>query len=288
MQDRHLFCFGLGYSATTLAQELLQEGWRVSGTCRTLEKCETFRPHGIITHIFDTDLPLQNVWDLDTVTHVLISTPPTESGDPVLLQHREDLKNLPNLQWVGYLSTTGVYGDHQGNWVDETTPITPPDARTQRRADAEQAWLDSGLPVNIFRLSGIYGPGEKRNALDSLKRGEARCIDKPGQVFSRIHVEDIAAILRASIENGHTGEIYNCADNEPAPQAEVVTYAAKLLAVSPPPLIAFDQADLSPMAQSFYQSNRRVSNQKIKEQLGVSLSYPSYREGLESLYKHYR
>lgn len=284
MQDNHLFCFGLGYSARTLATNLLAEGWRISGTCRTLEKCESFRPQGIIAHIFDQDLPLQNVWDLNTVTHILISVPPNESGDIVLQNHLADLKNLPNLKWIGYLSTTGVYGDHKGAWVDEETPIKPTQERSKYRAKAEKDWLDSGLPVNIFRLSGIYGPDENRNPIDALKKGRARRIEKEGQVFSRIHVEDIAQILKASMVLPETGEIYNCADDEPAPQADVIAYAAELLNIDAPPLIPFEEAELSEMARSFYQSNRKVSNKKIKDKLGIKLHYPNYKEGLQGVY----
>ncbi len=279
----HLFCFGLGYSALILAKQLLLEGWRVSGTCRTSDKCERLRAMGITAYIFDNDLPLQEVWDLGGVTHILHSAPPASSPqplDPVLHHHLADLKSLPNLEWFGYLSTTGVYGDHNGAWVSEETPVNPPHGRNQRRADAEEAWLDCGLPVHIFRLSGIYGKG--RSAIDELKAGKAHRVHKEGQVFSRIHVEDIAGILRGSINKPNPWRVYNCADDEPAPQAQVVEYAAKLLGITPPPLVEFEQAELSEMAKSFWASNRRVSNERIKQELGVQLKYPTYREGLKS------
>jgi nucleoside-diphosphate-sugar epimerase len=277
----HLFCFGLGYSATYFAEQLLQDGWRVSGTCRTTEKFPALKTMGVTPYIFDEFLPLENIWDLDSVTHILHSIPPNADGDIVLKHHLEDLKKLPNLRWVGYLSTTGVYGDHDGGWVDEETDTNPPNERSKWRVEAENAWLESGLPVHIFRLSGIYGPG--RSSFDALKDGTARRINKPGQVFSRIHVEDIAQILQNSINNADPGSIYNCADDQPAPQADVVEYAAKLMEVQPPELVDFEKAELSEMARSFYASNRRVFNKKIKDELGVKLKYKDYKEGLSGL-----
>lgn len=280
MSDAHLFCFGLGYCAEALAHTLLAEGWRVSGTSRHVENFGHFKTHGITPYLFSEELPLPDIWDFNSVTHLLISIPPSPTqGDIVLTHHLPDLQALPNLQWVGYLSTTGVYGDHAGGWVDENTPVNPPNDRSRLRVEAEQAWLATGFPVHLFRLSGIYGPG--RSAFDALKNGTARRIDKPGQVFSRIHVEDIVQVLRASIAQPHTGSIYNVADDEPAPQADVVAYAAQLLGLEPPPLIPYDDTDkLSDMARSFYASCRRVSNRKLREELGVTLRYPTYREGL--------
>jgi nucleoside-diphosphate-sugar epimerase len=275
---KHLFCFGLGYSALTLAKQLLGDGWRVSGTCRNSDKCEQLRSIGITAYIFDNDLPLQEIWDLQTVTHILHSIPPDESGDPVILQHLAQLQNLNNLEWFGYLSTTGVYGNHEGRWVDEETPLNPPEGRNRRRAESEKAWLLSGLPAHIFRLSGIYGKG--RSIIEELKAGTAHRVYKEQQVFSRIHVEDIAQILLASINNPNPGCIYNCADNEPAPQHEVVEYAAEILGVQPPPIINLEEAELSEMARSFWQNNRRVKNDRIKNEHKVKLKYPSYREGL--------
>ncbi len=277
---KHIFCFGLGYSALTLAKQLLAEGWRVSGTCRTTDKCEQLRRLGITAYIFDNDLPLQEIWDLQSVTYILHSIPPSEAGDPVILNHLDDLKELQNLEWLGYLSTTGVYGDFGGAWIDEESPLNTPEGRNQRRADSEQAWLASGLPAHIFRLSGIYGKG--RSVLEDLQAGTAHRIYKDGQVFSRIHVEDIAQILRASIAQPSSGRIYNCADDEPAAQSDVVEYAAKLLGIEPPLLVAFENAELSQMAKSFWASNRRIKNERIKQELGVQLKYPSFREGLRN------
>ena len=192
---------------------------------------------------------------------------------------------LSSLEWIGYLSTVGVYGDQEGRWVDETTAPKPNSARTEARVEAEQAWLefgeDIGVPVQMFRLAGIYGPG--RSVFDKLREGTARRIKKDGQVFSRIHVEDIASVLEASIARPRAGAIYNVADDEPAAPGEVVAYAAKLIGVEPPPEVDFAEADLTPMARSFYEGSRRIGNQRIKSELGVKLRYPTYREGLASL-----
>ena len=280
---KHLFCFGLGYSALVLASRLVKQGWRVSGTCRSAEKCEQMRSLGITAYIFDDDLPLQEIWDLESVTHILHSIPPSENGkDAAFTQHLEDLQNLKNLEWFAYLSTTGVYGDHDGAWVDEGTKVNPPEGRNARRFEAEQSWLASGLPVHIFRLSGIYGVG--RSVIDSLKAGTAHRIYKEGQVFSRIHVEDIANILEASMANPSPKSIYNCADDEPAPQHIVVEYAASLLDIESPPMVPFEEAQLSDMARSFWASNRRISNKRIKRELGVELQYPTYKQGLKSCF----
>jgi nucleoside-diphosphate-sugar epimerase len=215
------------------------------------------------------------------VTHLLSSVPPDADGDPVLRHHAADLAALPGLAWVGYLSTTGVYGDRQGGWVDEDSNLTPGTERGRRRLAAERAWLASGLPVHLFRLAGIYGPG--RNQLAGLRAGTAQRIDKPGQVFSRIHVDDIATVLAASIACPSPGRAYNVCDNEAAPPAEVVAHAAGLLGMAPPPLVPFATAELSPMARSFYADSKRVDNARIKAELGVALRYPTYREGLAAL-----
>jgi nucleoside-diphosphate-sugar epimerase len=217
---------------------------------------------------------------------VLVSVPPDEHGDPVLRAFADDLASAPRLAWIGYLSTVGVYGDHGGAWVDETTPVSPVTERSAARVAAENAWLAlgarSGKPVHIFRLAGIYGPG--RNALEQLARGTARRIVKPGQVFNRIHVDDIAAVLAASIERRNGGAIYNLADDEPAPPQDVVAYAAALTGIEPLPETPFEAARLSPMAASFYGECKRVRNRRVKEELGVRLRYPSYREGLKALF----
>jgi len=281
-----LFVFGLGFSALALARGLLAEGWRVAGTCRGAEKAAALAAEGIETFRFDGEAPLADpAAALAGTTHLLASVPPDRAGDPVLRAHAAEIAALESLRWIGYLSTTGVYGDHAGGWVDETTPVTPNTERGERRAEAERAWLalgrDGGPAVQLFRLAGIYGPG--RNQLETVAAGTAKRILKPGQVFSRIHVEDIAAVLRASIARPNPGAAYNLCDDEPADPAEVVAFAAGLLGVEPPPPIPFEQAELSPMARSFYADSKRVSNRRIKEELGVALAYPSYREGLRAL-----
>ena len=255
MKKSKLFCFGLGYVANYLASSAPWEA--VHGTHRA-------------------DFPLnpemqQRLWE---ATHILHSIPP--SADI-----RLDYAMQP--KWFGYLSTTGVYGDTKGGWVDENSPTNPNNKRSEERVRAEQEWLNSGLPVNIYRLSGIYGPG--RSAIDELKQGTAKRIYKENQFFSRIHVEDICRVLMASM--GKTGEIYNLADDMPAPAAEVVEYAAKLLGITPPPLVDYEKAELSEMARSFYSSSRRVKNNKIKE-LGINFAYQTYKEGLQDIFTKYQ
>jgi nucleoside-diphosphate-sugar epimerase len=272
-----LFCFGLGYSANTLAQRLAARGWEIRGTTRRPEKAAALAAKGWGMFPFDRSRPLPPE-ALAGVSRMLTSIAPDEQGDPVLDLHAADLEGV---EWAGYLGTTAVYGDRQGGWVDENTPIEPTLARADRRARAEAAWLGSGLPAHIFRLAGIYGPG--RNAFVNLKEGTARRIVKPGQVFSRIHVEDIATVLEASIGRPRPGAVYNVCDDEPAPPDQVVTHAAELLGVEPPPAQDYETAELSPMARTFYRDNRRVRNRRIKEELGVRLAYPSYREGLAAL-----
>lgn len=281
-----LFCFGLGYSARALARRLSAQGWHVEGTTRTAEGAAALARDGFSAIVFDGTAPVPAVADaLRSATHVLVSAPPDVDGDPVLRCHGEDLRSAPRLQWVGYLSTVGVYGDQQGGWVDETMPVNPKSRRSQQRVDAESAWLefgaDTGTRVQVFRLSGIYGPG--RSAIDKLRNGTARSIVKPGQVFNRIHVEDIANVLMACIEGRGTQAIYNVTDDEPGPPQDVIAHAAELLGMSPPPEIPFDDAQLSPMAASFYGENKRVSNARLRDDLGLSLDFPSYREGLRAI-----
>lgn len=282
-----LFCFGYGYTCTFLGEALKAMGdWTLSGTTRTPVKRGLLREHGIEAYTFDKDKPLGDPnLALKNITHLLISTPPDRDGDCVFESHADDiLRQMPNLKWVGYLSTTGVYGDRDGAWVDETSEMRPSSIRGTRRAMAEEQWLslfkDYGLPVHIFRIAGIYGPG--RSAIDSVRVGIARRIIKPGHAFCRIHVEDIVAALMASMQNPQPGQIYNLADDEAAPSHEVIAYAARLLGKDPPPLVRFEDANLAPITLSFYSDNKRVTNTKIKDQLGVVLKYPNYRVGLEA------
>jgi nucleoside-diphosphate-sugar epimerase len=279
-----LFCFGLGYTGLALARRLLVEGWSIAGTTRTAERQARLAAKGVDVHLFDRDRPLMDAAAaLAGTTHLLTSIPPDEIGDPVLDHHLADLRRSATLQWVGYLGTTGVYGDRGGAWVSEEDPVAPTMARTRSRAAAEDRWLRSGLPAHVFRLAGIYGPGLGRNALDAVRAGTARRIVKPGQVFGRVHVDDIVQVLRASIARPDPGAVYNVADDEPAPPQDVIAFACELLGVAPPPEVPYEQAELSPMARSFYADNRRIANARIKRELGVRLRYPTYREGLRAI-----
>ena len=279
-----IFCFGYGYCCDYLGYALAQEeGWRVAGTTRDPEKRAMLMERGVETHLFDLQAPLVDPRHiLQDVTHVLVSTPPGDEGDPTYLAHAADIAKLPHVQWVGYLSTTGVYGDRDGGWVDEASELRPTSKRGSRREKAEEQWMsfqqNHDIPVHVFRLAGIYGPG--RSALDSIRAGVARRIDKPGHAFSRIHVEDIVQVLMASMARPNGGQIYNVCDDEAAPSHEVIAHAYELLGRPAPPLIPFDEADMSPMARSFYSDNKRVRNDKIKAELGVELKYKTYREGL--------
>ena len=263
------------------------DGWSFAGTCRTEDKCARAREAGVDAVPFERGSPVPNAANtLRDVTHLLLSVPPDEHGDPVLDAHAADLAALaPRLRWVGYLSTTGVYGDRGGGWVDETGALTPVAARGWRRGRAEAGWFtlhqESGLPLHIFRLAGIYGPG--RSPLEQVKQGTAHRIDKPGQYFSRIHVDDLAQVVLASMRKPNPGRVYNVCDDEPAHPAEVVAYAAHLLQLPPPPLVPFADANLSEMARSFYAESRRVRNDRMKRVLGVTLRYPTYREGLTAI-----
>lgn len=287
MNKPTFFVFGFGYSAEALARRLGAD-WRIIATCRTEEKRAELAARGIETHLFDGGAPLPNAGAiLAGATHLLSSVPAEAGGDPVLACHGAEIAALKHLAWAGYLSTTGVYGDRAGGWVDEESELAPTGERGRRRVAAEAGWFDlwrkHGLPVHVFRLAGIYGPG--RSAFDSLRSGRAQRIDKPGQVFSRIHVDDIAQILAASIAHPNPGAIYNVCDDDPAPPAEVIDYAATLLNIAPPPLVPFTQAKLSDMARSFYADNKRVKNERIKRELGVRLAYPDYRQGLAAILK---
>ncbi|MGF1477324.1 MAG: SDR family oxidoreductase [Geminicoccaceae bacterium] len=272
--------FGLGYSAQVLADRLLAAGWKVIGTSRQANLRQRWAARGATMLPFDetTALPTDII---GSASHILTSIRPDAEGDLVLLRHLTDLRASKRLSWAGYLGTTAVYGDRDGAWVDESASLAPTSERGQYRVEAERAWLESGLPAHIFRLAGIYGPG--RSAIDALRAGKARRIVKEGQLFSRIHVEDIANVLEASIERPAPGTIYNVCDDEPAPPQDVIAHGAHLLGVPVPPDIPFETAELSPMARSFYADNRRIRNDRIRRDLGVSLAYPTYREGLASL-----
>ncbi|MGL4592647.1 MAG: SDR family oxidoreductase [Aestuariivirga sp.] len=283
----HLLCFGLGFSARVLAARLAARGWTISATSRTAAGAAAIAAMGYRGWIFDGTSPLGDA-AFDGVTHIVDSAPPGAEGDPVIARNRPQLvARTRQITWAAYLSTTGVYGDHAGGWVDEDTPLTPNTERGWKRVEAETQWLDlwreTGFPIHLFRLAGIYGPG--RNQLLSIRDGSARRIIKPGQVFSRIHVEDIARVLEASMAHANPGRAYNVCDDEACPPQDVIAHAAELLGRPVPPDIPFAAAELSPMARSFYADSKRVSNARIRSELGVTLAYPTYREGLGALAK---
>jgi nucleoside-diphosphate-sugar epimerase len=280
-----LFCFGFGYSAEGLAHHLSARDIAIAGTRTTLPD-EPLPLRGVQLAEFQGDKASAEVRALlEGATHVLVSIPPDLEGDVVLRHFRDDLAALPDLAWIGYLSTVGVYGDWHGEWVDETSPCRPVSERSLLRLKAERAWLEFATEtdkrVELFRLSGIYGPG--RSVIDNLKAGTARRIVKPGQVFNRMHVDDIARVLAAAIDKGAMHRIYNVSDDEPAPSQDVVAYAAELLGVPAPPEVPFAEAGLRGMAASFWAESKRVRNERIKRDLGVCLLYPTYREGLRAL-----
>lgn len=268
----NLLSFGHGYSAQGLVP--LLEGWRVVGTSRSGGKREQDGVESVVWPGSDMGAYL------DQATHLLISAGPDADGDPVLAKLRNEIAKR-EFAWVGYLSTTGVYGDHQGGWVDESTALTPSTRRGKSRVAAEAAWQAMGLPLHIFRLAGIYGPW--RGPFAKVRAGTARRVIKPGQVFSRIHVDDIAQVLAASIARPNPGAVYNLCDDEAAPPEDVIGYAAELLGVPVPEAVDFDAAEMTPMARSFYAESKRVRNNRIKEELGVVLKYPDYRVGLRAL-----
>ncbi len=275
-----LLSFGHGYSARALSRILLPQDWRIIGTTRSEDKAARLMNEGIEPRIWpgaDMDPAL------DAATHLLISAAPGDDGDPVLAELQDAIaQRASQFAWVGYLSTTGVYGDHDGDWVDENTALTPATKRGIARVEAEAAWAAiPGLPLHIFRLAGIYGPG--RGPFSKVRNGTARRIIKPGQVFSRTHVADIARVLAASIAQPNPGAAYNVCDNDPAPPEDVIAYAAELLNLPIPPAEDFETAEMSPMARSFYAESKKVRNDRIKDELGVELLYPDYKSGLKAL-----
>jgi len=287
-RGKHIFCFGFGYTASFLAPQLLRAGWKASGTTTSRAKKSALGKQGIDACLFDHNNTLLNPFQtFQDVTHLLLSIPPDNGGDLVFNMHSNDLAAMKNLEWAGYLSTTAVYGVQNGSWVDEATPPAPANRRGSLRLHAEEEWqsllFSDGFPLHIFRLSGIYGPG--RSALDTARSGAAQRIDKPGHAFNRIHIDDIVQTLIASMNRPNPGAIYNLADDQPSPSQDVVTYACELTGAALPPLIPFDDAELAPMVRSFYKENKRVKNARIKDELGVHLLHPDYREGLKACLK---
>lgn len=283
------FFFGLGYSslAAVHALRMGSQTVNISGTVRTQDKANRLADHGISAHVFDGTAPGATLGsDLRAATHVILSIAPGEAGDPALLHHRADLDAAENLQWLCYYSTVGVYGDFGGAWIDESAPLVPRNDRSDRRVAAEQAWRDyaaaRSVPLCILRLAGIYGPG--RSTFDKLADGTARRVIKPGQVFNRIHVEDIGRITALAADARLEGT-FNLADDEPAPPQDLVTYAAGLMGIEPPPEVPFGEAEFTPMQKSFYKDNKRVSNAAIKRALGIELLYPNYRQSLDAIWE---
>lgn len=280
-----LLSFGHGYSAQALGRQLIPLGWQVIGTSRDPENLPAISAQGATA----IHWPGDDISDaLASATHLLISAAPNADGDPVLNALRGQITAIaPQLKWVGYLSTIGVYGNHDGAWVDEDTPLTPATKRGKLRVKAEAEWqalaADTGLPLHIFRLAGIYGPG--RGPFAKVRKGTARRIVKPNQLFSRIHVEDIATVLAASIARPNPGRVYNVCDDNPAPPQDVIAYAAELLGLPIPPTEDFATAEMTDMARSFYAESKSVSNARIKSELGVALRYPTYQVGLQALLK---
>ncbi|MGB7286332.1 MAG: SDR family oxidoreductase [Salaquimonas sp.] len=284
---QHLFIFGFGFTSEAVAHRLSDGFESISGTTRSIEKFDKFIEQEVIPVLFDGDNVSEDLLTrLKSATHLLVSIGPNEEGEPTLNAIRNILAECENLQWIGYLSTVGVYGDHDGAWVNEETPCKPVSKRSRQRVAAENEWLEIGktlnLPVAIFRLSGIYGPG--RNTFMNIEKGQARRLVKPGQVFNRIHREDIASAVALAIEKSANG-IFNITDDLPAPPQDVVTYAFEMMGKTPPKEIDFATADLTPMARSFYGENKRVSNAKSKEVLGMTYQWPDYQQSLKRMWQ---
>lgn len=280
MIEANLILFGLGYTGTAIAAGAAALGWRVTATSRNPSGRSA--PSGVALISFADAAAV-----LAEATHVVQTAAPDEHGDPALARYSVEISRSPRLRWAGYLSTTGVYGDRDGDWVDEDTPVAPTVPRAQRRVAAENAWVAAlpGRPVNLFRVAGIYGPG--RSAFDDLRSGQARRVLKPGHLFGRIHRDDIAAAVLAAMQQARPPglRVLNLADDEPAASADVTAEAARLLDMEPPPLIPFAEAvgSMSAMGRSFWNENRRVRSEKTQAQLGLRWQYPTYREGLRAI-----
>lgn len=281
-----LLVFGAGYSASACARKAAPQFDAIAGTTRAKERFGEISAAGMQPLRFAGSLTDELASEIAPATHLLVSIAPDAAGDPVLNVSQAALAAADRLQWICYLSTVGVYGDHGGAWVDEETPCLPVSQRSVERVAAEAAWSvfaeSKGLPLAILRLSGIYGPG--RNAFVNLSDGSARRLVKPGQVFNRIHRDDISqafALAAARRANG----VFNITDNEPCPPQDVVAFAAALMGVAAPPEQDFATAQLSPMARSFYGENKRVANARSKRELGLEYGYPDYRAALTRMWR---
>ncbi len=280
----NLFVFGLGFTARRFVERASERFARVAATVTDPSRAGAGLGDVALRAFGPETDDARIAADLAESDVLLVSAPPTRDGDTVLARYRAAIAGS-RIGWIGYLSTIGIYGDQQGAWIDETTRPNPSSLRSHARIETETQWLalgaETGKPVQVFRLSGIYGPG--RNPIVKLREGKSQRIIKPGQVFNRIHVDDIATTLLASLDRPRAGAIYNVTDDEPTPPQVVTEYAAALAGLPLPPEIDFETADLSPMARSFYGENKRVRNRLIREELGVNLAYPTFREGLAAL-----
>lgn len=284
---KKIFCFGLGFTGSALVREVLARGWAASGTCRESDQNDVWAEAGVQSYCFDGKEIFEAVEDaVREASHVLVTIPPQrDAGDVVLKHFKKILADSLQLRWLGYLSTTGVYGNRDGGWVDETSKLKPGFKHQRRRVEAEGQWRDlyreHQVPVHIFRLAGIYGPG--RNLLQRVRQRAARRIDQPGLVFNRIHVEDVVQVLSASMDHPSSGAIYNVSDDVPSSPAEAVAFACELLHIEVPPLTVLEDAELSEMGRSFYLTNKKVRNHKVKKELSIQLQYPDYKAGLRAL-----
>ncbi|CDP50518.1 Nucleoside-diphosphate-sugar epimerases [Devosia sp. DBB001] len=281
-----VFFFGMGYSSQASAEALRKDdpAVEIAGTVRDDGRAQALAAKGYDIRVFDGERPGALGEALSGASHVVVSTPPGAQGDPVLRHHWADLARAPKLEWLCYFSTVGVYGDFGGAWVDESAPCHPENERSRQRVVAEDEWRsfarEKGIPLLILRLAGIYGP--QRSTFDRLRDGTARRIVKPGQVFNRVHVADIGRVTALAAQR-RLGGVFNLADDEPAPPQDLITYAAELMGVAPPPEVPFEAAEMTPLARSFYADNKRISNAAIKAALGIDLLYPNYREGLSAI-----
>lgn len=287
-----LLCLGAGYSARTVIEQLMAEGWSITGTTRSTDGADRLRAMGVTPLLFDGTSASEDLRAaVREARNILVSIAPDadaspDACDPVLRELQHEVTQAPNLRWIGYLSTVGVYGDYDGAWVDEETNCRPVSRRSIARVAAEQAWSDtadaaSAWRLHIYRLSGIYGPG--RNPIARLKAGTSRRIIKAGQVFNRIHVADIAQAIRAGLDGRGQHRVYNVTDDEPTAPQTVISYAAMIKGLPVPPDLPFETADLTPMARSFYGENKRVRNRRLRDDLGVDLIFPNYRVGLQAI-----
>ena len=283
---KKLFCFGMGYVASFFSEKLASIGWSISTTCRLKEKQVQLKKKGFDAFLISSNSFVSNLEKiLEDVTHILVSIPPYDDGDPVIKHYKKQVSSMKNLEWIAYLSSTGVYGNHNGEWINEKTKPLPTNTRGKRRLLAEKQWLDAfenhNISMNIFRLSAIYGPG--RNSFLRIKEGREKRIIKKNLFFSRIHVEDVIGYLYESAKTMKVGGLYNVADDEPAPPQDITTYACNLLGVTPPPIEIYNEKIFSNKQGNFYLDSKKVSNRRIKEVLEYQLKYKSYRDGLKSI-----